>query len=163
MNKAVRLLGLALLLSAAFSACQMRTARPPISTLEIKADIDTLWAQYAYASDKRDAEALGALFTEDATLAYSGAPTARGRPAIQKYLASLYADRDATGLRIVPDETLAYGGITVQNGEYEERFIHKDKSMVEMGRYTLVVRMGSEYAWKILRLAAIVDSTIAWP
>jgi len=35
--------------------------------------------------------------------------------------------------------------------------------MMELGRYTLVAEMQPDHAWKIARLTAIVDSTVATP
>ena len=163
MNGTVRSLAFALLISGLFSACAPQTSRSPVTTLAIKAAIDSLWTGYAHASDRRDAAAFGALFTEDATLMYSGAPTARGREAIRTYLASLYSGIDATGLRVVPDETRVSGLFAVQGGTFEGTFLQKDKSMMELGRYTLVAEMQPDHAWKIARLTAIVDSTVATP
>lgn len=157
-----RSLSLALMLLAGISACQLRTTPSPVATLEVKAAIDSLWTGYAHASDSRDAAAFGALFTEDAALDYSGAPTVHGREAIQAHLASLYSAIDATGLRIVPDETKVSGPMAVQGGTFEESFLQKDKSMVQLGRFTLVAEMEGR-SWKIMRLTAIVDSTVAAP
>jgi len=159
----VRSLAFALLISGFISACAPQTSQSPVSTLAVKAAIDSLWTHYAIASDQRDAAAFGALFTEDATLTYSGVPTASGREAIQTYLASRYSGIDATGWRVVPDETRVSGLFAVQGGTFEGTFLQKDKSMMELGRYTLVAEMQPDHAWKIARLTAIVDSTVATP
>jgi len=163
MKGIVRSLAFALLISGFISACTPQTSQSPVSTLAVKAAIDSLWTHYAVASDQRDAAAFGALFTEDATLMYSGAPTARGREAIQTYLASLYSGIDATGLRVVPDETRVSGLFAVQGGTFEESFLKNDKPMTELGRYSLVAEMQPDHAWKIARLTAIADSTVATP
>ena len=163
MNGIVRSLAFALLISGFISACTTQTSRSPVSTLTIKAAIDSLWTHYAIASDQRDAAAFGALFTEDAALMYSGAPTARGREAIQTYLASSYSGIDVTGWRVVPDETRVSGLFAVQGGTFEGSFLQNDKPMTELGRYTLVAEMQPDHAWKIARLTAIVDSTVATP
>ena len=163
MKGTVRSLAFALLIPGFISACSPQSSRSPVTTLAIKAAIDSLWTGYAHASDQRDAAAFGALFTEDAALLYSGAPTARGREAIHTYLASRYAGIDATGLRVVPDETRVSGLFAVQGGTFEESFLKNDKPMMELGRFTLVAEMGPDHAWKIMRLTAIVDSTAASP
>ena len=162
MNRTLRSISLALLILAGIPACKMRASSSPVATLEVKAAIDSLWAGYAHASDRRDAAAFGALFTEDATLLYSGVPTVRGREAIQTHLASLYSGIDATGLRIVPDETKVSGSMAVQGGTFEESFLQKDKPMMQLGRFTLAAEMEGR-SWKIMRLTAIVDSTVAAP
>src|SRR3972149_7389855 len=115
------------LLVLALPACERGTTPSPVTTLEVKAAVDSLWAGYAHASDLRDAPAFGALFIEDATLVYSGAPTARGREGIQAFLVSLYGDIDPTGLRVQPDETRVSGSMAVQSGTFEESFFEQGR------------------------------------
>ena len=159
----MRLSVLALLVLAAVPACNLNSTRSAIGTLQVKADIDSLWTGYAHASDQRDAAAFSALFTEDARLAYSGAPTVRGREAIGTFLVSLYQKVDATGVRVMPTETRASGPLAVQDGTFEESFIQNEKAMTELGRYTLIAEMGSDHAWKIMSLTAIADSIVPAP
>ena len=154
---------LALLVLAVIPACNLESTRSAVGTLEVRAAIDSLWTGYAHASDQRDAAAFGALFTEEASLDYSGAPTARGREAIQAFLTARYGAIDATGFRVVPDETRVSGTLAVQGGTLEESFLLNDKPMTTRGRYALTAEIGSDRAWRITRLTVIADSTVAAP
>jgi uncharacterized protein (TIGR02246 family) len=154
---------LALLVLAVIPACGTQTTRSAVGTLEVKAAIDSLWTGYAHASDSKDAAAFGALFTEDATLVSSGAPTVRGREAIQTYLASHYTGVDATGMRVEADETRVSGEIAVQSGTFEESFIERDAPMTRYGRFVLIAEPAKDRAWKIRRLVVLADSTVASP
>ena len=149
-----------ILILALIPACERGTTPSPVTTLEVKAAVDSLWSGYAHASDRKDGTAFGALFVEDATLVYSGAPTARGRDAIQTFLVSLYADVDPTGLRIEPDETRVSGSMAIQSGTFEEDFLEKGRiDRTKYGRYVLVAEQGKDRVWKIRRLVTITDMT----
>jgi len=151
---------LGLLVLALIPACEKGTTPSPVTTLEVKAAVDSLWAGYAHASDLRDGPAFGALFVEDATLVYSGAPTARGREAIQAFLLSRYGDIDPTGLRIEPDETRVSGRIAVQSGAFQESFLEQGRiDRTTYGRFVLVAEQGKDRAWKIRQLVTITDVT----
>jgi len=146
---------------AAFSACSRQSAPSAVQTFSAKAAVDSLWSGYAHASDEKDPEGFARLFTEDAVVDYSGAPTVRGRDAIKMFLVSHYVDIDATGLRIEPDEIRVSGSTAIQSGDFEEHFIEKDKEKTEYGRFVLVVEQGDKGVWKIRRLMAIADSVTA--
>jgi uncharacterized protein (TIGR02246 family) len=157
--------GAAAVLAAAgllsFSACTRQSAPSAVESLTAKAAVDSLWSGYAHASDEKDPEGFAKLFTDDAVVDYSGAPTARGRDAIVTFLTSLYIDIDPTGLRIEPDETRVSGSTAVQSGAFQEHFIEKNMAKTEHGRFVLVAERGDKDIWKIRRLVAIVDSTTA--
>ncbi len=154
---------LAILALTLIPACVTRTISSAVGTLEVKAAVDSLWTGYAHASDRKDAAAFGALFAEDATLVYSGAPTQRGREEIQQFLVALYADIDPTGLRIEPEETKVTGSLAVQSGAFQESFNEKGVPKTEYGRFALVAEQQDDRSWKIHRLVAIADSTTASP
>jgi len=56
-----------------------------VQRLEARQEIEELFAQYGASLDRRDFDAFGRLFTEDAVYGAGGAPT-RGRAAIQSQL-----------------------------------------------------------------------------
>lgn len=124
----------------------------------VKTSIDSLWTMYATASDQRDSIAFESLFTEDAALVFSNAPTVHGRRAIGEFLAKLYAPIDATGFRVVPEELKVSGYLAAQSGTFEERFLQDGVEKTEYGRFVLIAERGSDKSWRIRRLAAIADS-----
>ena len=143
------------------SACTTQEKPSAVETLGVKAAIDSLWAEYAYASDRKDAAAFGKLFTEGAVLDFSTAPTQRGRDSIQTFLARLYADLDPTGMRVEADETKVDGSLAVQSGTFQERYTEKGSENTKYGRFALVAELQADRSWKIQRLVAITDSTVA--
>lgn len=140
-------------------ACTRQSAPSAVESLTAKAAVDSLWSGYAHASDEKDSEGFAKLFTDDAVVDYSGAPTARGRDAITTFLISLYSHIDPTGLRVEPDETKVSGSTAVQSGTFKEHYIDQDKERTEYGRFVLVAERGDKDMWRIHRLVAIVDST----
>lgn len=156
---ALRAVALLLAIGALIPACAKQTTPSAFEALSVKASIDSLWTAYAHASDRKDADAFGAFFTEDAVLVHTGAATVRGREAIQTFLASRYADIDPTGLKVDAEETKVSGPIAVQSGTFEENFLEKGAERTRYCRYVLLTEQGDDRAWKIRRLAAITDST----
>jgi uncharacterized protein (TIGR02246 family) len=140
-------------------ACAKQEAPSAVQALTVRAAIDSLWAGYARASDQKDAAAFGQLFTEDATLARSNAPTVRGREDIQRYLAATYKDVDPTGLRVESEDTMVAGSTAVQTGMIQERFAENGGERTTYGRYVVVASQESDGAWRIRRLFGIADST----
>jgi uncharacterized protein (TIGR02246 family) len=128
-----------------------------------KAAIDTLWIHYAEAADRRDPILFESIFTEDASVVFSNAATASGRPAVQEFLSSLYASVDVTNFRVVPEDMKAVGGFAAQSGTFQEEFTEEGKAKIESGRYTLLAEQGDDKSWRIHRLVALADSTVARP
>ena len=135
----------------AFAGCA-KTSAPPVA--DVAADetairgINPQWFQ-AYAAG--DADAMAALYAEDAVLSPPGAPPARGRAAIREYLAGAIAASKAAGLSFNPGPSPEFSvsgdlgwewntfGITVSSG-----------TTVDSGKYVTVYgrRNGN---WAIVR------------
>ena len=129
-----------------------------VEAATVKASLDTLWAQYADAADRRDSVLFGSLFLDDAALVYSSAPTMTGKPAIQQFLFTLYSGVDLTKLRVVPEDMRVAGDLAVQSGAFQEDYQDGANLKSEVGRFTLVAQKGSQGRWQIRRLVAIADS-----
>jgi uncharacterized protein (TIGR02246 family) len=147
-----------LLLAVLIPACSTRSMPSAAETFDAKAAVDSLWSGYARASDRKDAAAFGALFAEDATLVYSNAATVRGREAIQKFLAGLYAGIDPIGLSVTAEETRVSGHLAVQSGAFTERYFEKGSPRAEYGRFVVVAERGPDRTWRIRRMVAFADS-----
>ena len=127
---------------------------------QAKGSIDSLWSGYAVAADRRDETAFRSLFTDDAILDFSGAPSVTGKSAIASFLRERYTPIDETGFKVTPDDLKASGDLATQGGTFEERFTEADVPKIEYGRYVLVAEKGSDSAWRIRRLMAVADSTV---
>ncbi|HEX5032810.1 MAG TPA: nuclear transport factor 2 family protein [Candidatus Eisenbacteria bacterium] len=153
------LLGLAALLATLASCSATSDLDAASQAANAKAAIDTLWIHYAEAADRRDPILFESIFTEDASVVYSNAPTVSGRQAVQEFLASLYASVDVTNFRVVPEDMKVVGGLAAQSGTFQEEFTEEGAPKVEVGRYTLLAERVSDKSWRIHRLVAIADST----
>jgi len=154
----MRIRMLSLLILAVVPACAGNDIDSAVQSAKAKTAIDSLWTSYAVAGDQRDAAAFGALFTEDATFVFAGAPSVHGRSAIGEFLARRYTAIDATGLRVVPEELKASGSLAVQSGAFVSQFIEADSQRTEYGRYVLIAERGLDKAWRIRRYMGIADS-----
>jgi uncharacterized protein (TIGR02246 family) len=151
-------------LSVALASCSATSDLDTASqAANAKAAIDTLWIHYAEAADRRDPILFESIFTEDASVVFSNAATASGRPAVQEFLSSLYASVDVTNFRVVPEDMKAVGGFAAQSGTFQEEFTEEGKAKIESGRYTLLAEQGDDKSWRIHRLVALADSTVARP
>ena len=154
----MRLVASFFLMSIVLVSCATNDVDSAVQAAKAKASIDSLWTQYAVASDQRDAAAFERLFTEDATLSFQGTPNYHGGKEIAAMLAARFRDIDATRFRVVPEEMKASGTLAVQSGAFERGFIEADSQKTEYGRYVLVAERGSDNAWRIRRLAGFADS-----
>jgi len=153
----MRPFAIAFLLLALIPACSTESTSSPTRMLEVKASLDTLWTRYAFAADARDAGGFGLLFTDEATVALSDAPTARGRAAIEEFLGKRYTGVDATALRIDHQDMNAVGLLAFQSGNYEEDFTEAGAARTRYGRFAVVVEEGKD-GWRIRHLTALTDS-----
>jgi uncharacterized protein (TIGR02246 family) len=140
------------------ASCARPTDSSRVNPLTVKGSIDSLWTRYATAADERDSTAFGALFTEDASLLFSSAPTVQGRAAIQTFYGALYGPIDVTGLRITQEDLKISGNMAAQTGTFREDFIEQNRERTEYGRFALVVEKGEDGPWRIWRLVAVMDS-----
>lgn len=139
-------------------SCASNDVDSAVQAARAKASIDSLWTQYAVASDQRDAAAFERLFTQDATLSFQGSPNLHGGKEIAAALAERFKNIDATRFRVVPEELKASGILAAQSGSFERGFIEADSQKTEYGRYVLIAERGSNNAWRIRRLAGFADS-----
>ena len=140
------------------ASCARPSGTSSFNNLTVKGSIDSLWTRYANAADQRDSTAFGALFTEDASLIFSNAPTVRGRPSIQTFLGALYGPVDVTGFNVTQEDLKISGTMATQTGTFREDFIEQNFEKTEYGRFALVVERGEDGPWRIWRLVAVMDS-----
>ena len=146
------------LAAVVLASCARPSNTPSVNPLTVKGSIDSLWTRYATAADERDSTAFAELFTEDASLIFSSAPTIRGRASIQTFFGALYGPVDVTGLRVTQEDLKISGTMAAQTGTFEETFIEQNREKTEYGRFALVVEKGEDGPWRIWRLVALMDS-----
>jgi ketosteroid isomerase-like protein len=148
------LLGVAALLAS----CAEPGGPTAIDVVTAQAAVDSIWTKFAEAADRHDADAFGALLTEDASVVYSGQPTTQGRAGAQNLLLSLHTGADVTSLRIVPEDFKMSDFLATQTGIFEDRYTKDGKEMARTGRFTLVAVRGEDRIWRIWKLMALVDT-----
>jgi len=156
MRTAALILGLATLLSA----CS-RDMDKTIQAASVKESLDSLWTQFAVAAYQRDSLGFGALFQEDAALAFPHAPTVTGRSAIEQFLAAHYRGIDVTAFRVTPEDLTVNGTLAAQAGSYEQEYLEGGAKKTESGRFSLIAEQDPHHAWKIRRLLAMADTVRA--
>ena len=140
------------------ASCARPSGTSNFNNLTVKGSIDSLWTKYANAADQRDSTGFGALFTEDASLVFSNAPTVNGRAAIQTFLGALYGPVDVTGFRVTQEDLKISGSMAAQTGTFTESFIEQNRQKTEYGRFALIVERGEDGPWRVWRLVAVQDS-----
>lgn len=156
----MRIVLLLLVLVAFVPACGGPNLDTAMQAAQAKSSLDSLWASYAVAADQRDEIAFESLFSAEAMLDFTGAPTVTGKSAIGAFLKERYTPIDETGFKVTPDDLKASGDLAAQAGTFEERFTEGGVPKIEYGRFVLVAEKGSEGAWRIRRLMAVADSTV---
>lgn len=149
-----------LALVVAVASCGGPNLDSAMESAKAKGAIDSLWTAFAVAADRRDAIEFESLFTDEATLVWSGSPTVTGKSAIGAFLVDRYTPIDETGFKVTPEDLMARVDLAAQSGTFEERFTRKDAPMLETGRFVLVAEKGSGGAWRIRRLVMMPDSTV---
>ena len=103
------------------------------------------------AHNAGDADAVAALYTDDAVISAPGAPPARGSAAVRQAIAKDIADMGGGGFTLAPSPS-AEVGVSGDLGWIWNTFTVKEKSgaTVDAGKYlTLLTRKDGE--WRIMR------------
>jgi uncharacterized protein (TIGR02246 family) len=127
------------------------TSSPPADPATDEAAIRAHDSTWFAAHNSGDADAVSALYADDAVVSVPGAPAARGSAAVREAIAKDVADMTAGGLSLVASPT-ADVGVSGDLGWIWNTFTVKDKSgaTVDAGKYlTLLARKGGE--WVIVR------------
>lgn len=153
-----------LLLAALFGAsCMSQSGPSAVDVVSAQAAVDSLWTKLAAAADRNDADALGAILAQDASVVISGAPTATGRAGAENCILSLHAGADFTSLRITPEDFKMSDFLATQTGIFEDRFTKDGKEILRTGRFTLLAVRGEDDVWRIWKLMALVDTDSSLP
>ena len=129
-----------------------KTASPPVADVAAdEAAIRAINPQWFKAYAAGDADAIAALYAEDAVLSPPGAPPARGRAAIREYLAGDVAASKAAGASFNPGPSPEFG-VSGDLGCEWNTFQVTDSSgaTVDTGKYVTVYGR-KEGKWAIVR------------
>ena len=133
------------------AGCAKPSSTPVADTAADEAAIRGINPQWFQAHAAGDADAMAALYAEDAVLSPPGAPTARGRAAIREYLAGDIAASKAGGLTFNPGTSPEFG-LSGDLGWEWNTFSVKDGTgaTVDTGKYVTVYQR-RDGTWSIVR------------
>ncbi len=149
-----------LLAAAACAPAAQQAAAPAVDTAAVFAGLDSLRARYVAAELAGEPGTLAALYTEDATLDFYGAPRTQGRANLQTVFGAVMAATKTTRLDIVPAMRVPRSNESA--GEYGDYHSMADSSGAVVhawGRYAGSYSKGSDGAWRLAYLIAFPDST----
>lgn len=122
---------------------------------EIRARSEALVA----AESRKDIEAALAFWDDDAVVHMEGAPPLAGKTAVrstyQEFFASGFVDFTAT---ITDIEVARSGELAYETGVNNFAFVRDGRRVVDIGKYLVVWRRGSDRAWRIAALAVTNNS-----
>ena len=150
---------------ALFAGCSPRSnaaAKPDLSAVRVQ--LDSLWAAYNRAAQAGDAARLAAFYTDSAYLVMSGTTTLRDRATLEALTAEALKGGRFIEDVIRPEITEWAGDRVVQMGSYHDVFEAPGKpAQTTFGRFSAILERDATGGWKVSRLAAIQDSSIARP
>ncbi len=144
------LIAIAVLVFSAF-ATQAQQATPPLPSIALPAEIESVLRAYEKAWAAKDVNALAALFSEEGMALPNGSMPARGAAEI----AAVYAKGAGSPLAL---RAMAFH--QVQDLAYVVGGFSQPAAQADFGKFVLVLRKGSDGKW---RIAADIDNMNARP
>lgn len=144
-------------------ACASPEPSPSVPDLAvIRSQVDSIWAQYKVAAVAGDADALARLYTDNAQIVELGLPTTQGNAAIRSLIAGVLGNVRILESDIRPESTEMLGDRVLQMGTYRD-VVQPVGQPVQLafGRFAVVLRQDAAGAWRVDRLVAFPDSTVA--
>ena len=161
MMKRRRVRAICLLMSLAGCSNQPQPVAPA-NLAAVRVQLDSLWAAYNRAAQTGDAAGLTAFYADSGYFILSGTPTLYDRATLLTLtVEALKSGRFAEDV-IHPESTEWAGDRVIQTGTYHDIFEVTGKpAQVTFGRFVAILQRDAAHNWKIGRLAAIQDSSIA--
>ena len=144
-------------------ACARPESGAPRSDLSlVRTQLDSLWAQYSAAAVAGDGDAIARLYTDSLYLVESGLPTVRGNAALRTVVKDVLAGVRFHESSIRPEVTEFAGDRVLQFGEYRDVLQATGQPpQAVYGRFSAVLQQDTAGAWRVSRLVAVSDSTVA--
>lgn len=147
------------LLGLACASPERETPPPDLSV--VRAQIDSVWAQYSAAAVGGDASAIVQLYADSAYVVESGLPTIRGNAALRSVVKEVLGAVRFLESSIRPELTEIAGDRVLQFGTYRDVLQSAGKpAEVVVGRFAAVLLRDSTSSWRVSRLIAVADSTV---
>jgi ketosteroid isomerase-like protein len=127
----------------------------------VRPQLDSLWARLEQAMLAADTATLRMIYTDSATFAETGWPTARGREAIVSGASGVFACCRYIESRFQPEVTEVSGNRATQFGTYRDVIEPTGQPRLAMfGRVSATLERDTTGAWRVSRLVVIRDSSV---
>jgi len=140
----------ALLLGVAMmAACTQAPPPAPPPETDV-APINELRSQLQAAFNSGDAQAVAAFYADDAVLQPDHHTAVSGKAAIAQYYQEMFGQA-TPNLTISPGDTERMGDMAHEHGTFTVTVTPKDggKPMTDQGNYLVILKQGSDGAWKL--------------
>jgi hypothetical protein len=142
-----------------------RTPQEDASTPDlslVRAQLDTLWAQYSAAAVAGDGDAITRLYTDSPYLVESGLATIKDRAVLRSVVKDVLSGVRFLESSIRPEHTEWLGEQVAQFGQYRDVLQTTGQpAQVTFGRFAAILKRDS--TWRVSRLVAVADSTVPLP
>lgn len=135
---------------------------PPADLSLVRTQLDSFWTVYAAAAVAGDVEAIARLYTDSLYLVESGLPTIQGATALRTVVTDIFAGVHFQEATIRPELTEFAGDRVLQFGVYRDVIQATGQApQAVFGRFSAVFEPDSATTWRLSRLIAVADSTVA--
>ena len=148
------------LISLGCAAPSQQVPAPDLSVA--RPQIDSLWAKYSTAILAGDADGIASLYADSAYLVESGLPTIRDNAALRSTVKDVLGGVHFLESTIRPEITELAGDRVLQFGVYRDVLQSTGQPVqVVNGRFAAVLQRDGQASWRVSRLIAVADSTVA--
>ena len=147
---------------AALVACSPPKEAPTPRDLEsARAELDAWWSKYATAVKAGDVGTLGPMHADSVYLVEPGAPTLRGRMAVESFMSEALKAVQYSEVNIRPDHTEWVGDRILQLGTYNDLATMQGQRQASFGRFAGLFQRDSTGNWQVLRAVIALDSAVS--
>lgn len=118
-----------------------------MTTEQLRSEIENANRQFCEAAVRRDFTAIGALYTEEASILPPEAPIITGRQSIQEFWRTAASSMGITGMRLNTMDVERYGDAACELGEAE---LTLDTGSARM-KYLVLWLHGADGRWRLHR------------
>ena len=130
----------------------------------VRAQLDSLWVKYTSAAVAGDGDAIARLYVDSLYIVESGLSTVRGMTQLRSVLKEVLGGVRFQQSTISPEFTEVVGDHALQFGAYLDVIQPTGQPVQSVfGRFSAVFQQDSAGSWRISRLIAVADSTVAQP
>ena len=142
-------------------SCARESSNPGPEVSVVREQLDSLWLGLSRAMLAGDTTRLGAIYSDAALFAETGAQTVRGLPGLRAAAAAVFDCCRYLESNIHPELTELSGRRAFQYGTYRDVIQPTGQGSITFhGRYSAIFDRDSTNTWRIARITIIRDSSV---